>query len=271
MYNIWNERHRFIFDNVPSTRFGIMLSGQDTFVKPAPEYERISVPGRNGDLLIPNNRFENVSITYHCFIRENFRTNYGGLMSFLHKKTGYRRLEDSYHPEYFRLGAVLTSVTPTLTALNRHGEFDLTFDCKPQMFLKSGEKSTEILPNTGETFVFYNPTNHIAKPLIDFKDIYSSYTLNAFRFYVGQVSESADESDYEFCIQPGSTTVNYFTATIDSDSEEILDKNESYANYYILKDYKFPVFYPGENRVKFLVQTDSWHASAVITPRWWTI
>ena len=53
-------------------------------------------------------------------------------------------------------------VSPKVGAYNVSGSFDLTFSCKPQQYLKSGERR-QILTGSGTV---YNPTLFDARPLL---------------------------------------------------------------------------------------------------------
>ena len=61
-------------------------------------------------------------------------------MNFLLKEPGYHRLEDSYHPDYYRMAVLDKEISPELGFQNYSGSFDLTFSCMPQQYLKSGER-----------------------------------------------------------------------------------------------------------------------------------
>ncbi len=62
--------HKFIYNNRSSSDFGLTVSGEDTFKKPAPVMEHIEIPGRNGDLVISNHRYKNVEVVYHIGIKK---------------------------------------------------------------------------------------------------------------------------------------------------------------------------------------------------------
>ena len=84
--------HKFLYNGKSSEDFGLILSGEDTWGRSMPDVERMQIPGRNGDLLLSNKRYDNVTITYHVGIRSNFRVNYTAFMNFLLNHPGYHRL-----------------------------------------------------------------------------------------------------------------------------------------------------------------------------------
>jgi phage-related protein len=61
------------------------------------------------------------------------------LRSFLLSQIGYKRLTDSYHPDEFRLALYQNELQVEATSKNNAGTFDITFFCKPQRYLLSGE------------------------------------------------------------------------------------------------------------------------------------
>lgn len=128
------------FDGVDLVDFGVTLSGTGTYNAPERDVSRIQVPGRNGDLLLDNGRFFNIDVVYPVNIELGLPDKVRALRAFLLSHKGYFRLEDSYHPDEFRMAqyAGPFEITPT-GSNNRYGRMELTFDCKPQRFLKSGE------------------------------------------------------------------------------------------------------------------------------------
>ena len=155
-------KHIFIYRGKSTADFGVAISGQDTWKTAAPAFERVSVPGRNGDLILDTQRYENVPVTYHCLIARDFPINYAGFVDHLFSSIGYGRLEDSYHPEVFRMAIPEGALEPAMHAMNRHGEFSVTFSCKPQAYLKSGYQPIGFTSSG----TLHNPTLQEARPLI---------------------------------------------------------------------------------------------------------
>lgn len=152
----------FIYGGLNCRDFGIYISGSGTFNSAERDVEKVEIPGRNGDLLIDNNRFKNVPITYPAFIREKFLglTDYARM--WLLAQSGYRKLEDTYHPDEYRVARFAGPLDFDVRLLNRSGECNISFDCMPQRFLKSGETT---LDATGG-LQLVNPTPFTALPLI---------------------------------------------------------------------------------------------------------
>ena len=158
------------------TEYGVKISGSGTFDSPVREYEAVQVPGRSGDILLPEKRLENVVITYPAFISEDFDTNFAGLRAFLLSKIGYQRIEDGYHPDEYRMGVYASGLeVSNLFRKMRGGEFELTFNCKPQRWLSVG--ALPIPVDSGD--VLQNPTVFDSSPLLEVEG-YGTVSFNGF-------------------------------------------------------------------------------------------
>lgn len=253
-------RNYFTLDGVDSRDFGIYISGQGTFGAPRKAYTYHSVPGRSGDLIGSEKRFENLELHYPAFIYANFRQNISDLRNFLLSREGYVRLEDTYNPDEFRLASYTGEFAPEVTKRNDAGSFDLVFNCMPQRWLKSGETAI-----TGSPADIQNNTQFPAKPLIR---VYGYGTL-----YVGDISvviasyaaaESVSFIDLDcetMQAYSGSKLLNKYVSVYK-------DLHDGYGTRDYTVDY--PTLPPGNTHIsKSSVQTyiSSWE----ITPRWWKL
>lgn len=150
------------FNGKPFSDFGVFFDGSKSFNTPEKDVSFFSVVGKSGDLSISNDRFKNVEITFTCFIRQDFKNGYAGLMNFLTSQEGYGRLETSTEPDVFRICQLVRSVKPKTGAYNKYGSFDLVFNCKPQKFYKSGEMAIELEASN----IINNPSFMPSLPLI---------------------------------------------------------------------------------------------------------
>lgn len=117
----------------------MFVLGKGVFGAPSRDVTQIHVPGRNGDILIDNGGWNNVDVTYSsCCILSNFRENAAKLRGYLMANPGYHELTDPYNPDEVRYAEFRGPFTPeAFTARgNNAGMFDLTFNCKPQRFLR---------------------------------------------------------------------------------------------------------------------------------------
>lgn len=138
--------NKLIFGGLDTSDYGIAITGSGTFSAPERDVDFIEVPGRNGDLSIDNGRYKNIEVTYPANIPRQFAAKFGNFRADISRKRGYQRLEDTYHPDEYRQGVLVEGLNPDVTALNRGGQFDLKFNCKPQRFLKSGDMPITLLP-----------------------------------------------------------------------------------------------------------------------------
>lgn len=133
-------RNYFIFGEYDSRDFGVYISGEGTYDAPARVYNAISVPGRNGDLLIDEGKYENIALKYPAFIAgDNFRENLAAFRSAMLSVKGYARLVDTYHPDEYRRAYFGDEITVKARKQNDAGQFDIIFTCDPRRFLISGE------------------------------------------------------------------------------------------------------------------------------------
>lgn len=166
------------FDGKNSRTYGVYITGEAVFNAPERAVEMISIPGRNGAFALDEGRFENITVTYPAGIFADNETDFAEAISdfrnYLCSRSGYCRLTDEYNPNEYRL-AVYKSGLEVAPALLRAGEFNITFECKPQRFLTSGE--TEISVSSGDTVT--NPTLFESSPLLSIKG-YGNISFNGY-------------------------------------------------------------------------------------------
>lgn len=140
--------------------FGIMVTDAGIFTTSEADIESVSVAGRSGDLHISNHRFKNISITYPCIIFNGFEDGFTAFRSWIMSQ-GELRIEDSFRPDYFRTGRVTGVIEPNYKYTGA-GTFNLTLDCAPQLWLKSGEEAIECTDGQ----IINNPTYQASEPII---------------------------------------------------------------------------------------------------------
>jgi phage-related protein len=152
----------FYLDGVDARSAGINLQSPLKFSEAIPIVEVQNVPGRNGNIVFETGSYENRSGSASCFcLQENVEKAVSEVGRFLTSKKGYRRLETSDDPDHYWMARVEN--TPQIAMrVNLLSPFEISFDCKPQRFLKSGEEP--IIPTKGGRI--YNPYGQIALPLI---------------------------------------------------------------------------------------------------------
>ena len=156
----------FTFDGESSRDYDVYLTGEGVFDAPERAVEMIEIAGRNGNFALDQGKFKNISITYKAGIvdasESNFADKVSAVRNWLCSKVGYKRLEDDYNPNEYRMGVFMAGVDVDHEDL-KTGEFEITFDCKPQRWLTSGETATAVANNGTLT----NPTLFDACPLLE--------------------------------------------------------------------------------------------------------
>ena len=246
-------RKTFTFGNKSSTTWGLYINGRGVFNSPEPDLEYISVPGRSGDLIYDNKRFKNIQITYPaCFMLDNFKTNFRDFKAFMfYGARTYRKLEDDYQPDYYRMASINKAVELSdIDWVNDAGSFDLTFNCKPQLYLKSGDTFTDYLPGT--TSYISNTYHFTAKPLI------RTYGSGSFSFDGNVITVASN---------------NYTYINIDCELMDCMSSNNANANSLVTFSRgtfpEMPGVYSGW--VQYTIDNISGFSKVSIAPRWWIL
>ena len=228
----------FVYNGECSAEYGVFISGEATFATPKRKTQKVSVAGRNGDLILEDEEFENLSLKYPAFIREHLGERLENFASMLASANGYVRLEDTYHPEYYRMAHYEKGIEPKTSPYNRAGSFDITFDCMPQKFLKEGEKKLTFAANG----ILKNPTRFKSKPLLRIYGI-GTLIIQGQRIVINSANGYTDIDCEIMEAYKGSTNCNANVSLPD--------------NIYLFTD---------NNQI-----TLSGVTNVEVTPRWWTI
>ena len=228
----------FEFNGIKSNDYGLIISNKDIYSAPAPDVSFVSVPGRNGDVLIDNSRFQNVTVSYDVAFR-NVKSRAAAIKLWL-CRAGYFVLTDTYQPAYFRLAAFSSNLKID-ELIENVGQAQISFNCKPFMYSFAGRETITLT----EPGTVTNPEAFAALPYIK---IIGGGDITLFigaRAYAVRSVESYVELDSELmAAYKGSVLCN--------------DK---------INFSEFPVFPPGENSV-------SWTGAVTqikIVPRWRTM
>lgn len=262
------------YNGIDLSTFGTHVSGEGVWAKPAPEFERISVPGRSGDVLLYNGRYSNIDIKYRFGITNNFDTNYTNLIAALLASPGYHKLVDSKHPGVYRMAAIDKGIEPTMLPQLSAGELEVTFDCKPQIYLDSGDEIASTWnASTYKTNEIHNPTGYEAHPLI--KITTTSQTPGNFVVefsYFGKNHSGGRGVDFRFTALSSGTVSN--PIIFDTETEDIYDNSGKSLNDHVTIGVGEPVMVPGEGyfyaRVTYTA-SQSIVSNVEIIPRWWRL
>ena len=229
----------FTFNGTSSAEFGLYISEKKIYSIPARDVNFHSVPGRSGDVLIDNDRYENIIVSYTVGLK-NIKGNIRKIKEWL-CKPGYLKLTDTYQPNYFRYACFCSSLD-VVELLENVGTAQINFNCKPFMYFKTGESSITIT-KSGTTI--NNPSGFDSYPLI--------------RIYgTGAVTLSINNKSYNF---------TQVSPHIICDSELMNCYYSSVLKNNVINFTEFPVLEPGANLIEFTGTV----TRILITPRWQTL
>lgn len=232
-----------IYGGISARDYGAAVDGTDTYSAPERDYETVEVPGRNGALTVDHGRYQNIEISYYMIFKgirqmEEYRHKITSL-------TGYRRLEDNHHPGEYRLARLTGGFFPTAHGVgNRMAEVTVTFDCKPQRFLKSGEIPVEVTETNAKAL--RNPTGMDALPFIR---VYGTGT-------VGVAGETITVKEH------GKAYVD-----IDCELQDCFFGASNLNKFVELPNGGFPVLHSGVNGVSL----GGGITKVTVIPRWWRL
>lgn len=232
------NKYRLIFNGKSSADVGLFVGVNGNDGAPARVVEDIVIPGRNGTLTIDGGRYENVKLSYTCFLRERYDQAIEAARAFFLSEVGYKRLEDTAHPDEYRMAKVKSGLEVTPSQMREQGYFTVTFDAMPQRWLKNGELK---ITATGAMTLF-NPTKYPSKPMLR---VYGTGTVGVgdATLTVGGTQSYVDIDCERMDAYTGSTNMNgYVSGT-------------------------FPVIEPGANGVTISGSV----TSVEITPRWYVL
>lgn len=254
-----------IFNGFSTVDAGVVIQTPPVYEFPSRRSEVIQIQGKNGDIIIDKNSFNNVNREYNLasVFRKNdsFIGNVRVLVDWLSSVSGYARLEDSYEPEYFRLamfreGGQLPNFYDKATAMI------VKFECKPQRFLKTGEVSMEFTRSTHSDSNFHkieNPTKYLALPEINVTGGVVSIELRS--------GDDYNNPNNKTIITVIDNTI-LEKVTIDSDIQDVYTAS-SFLNNKVEVTNGFPKLYPGNNWIKITYLSSD--TVVTIKPRWWVL
>lgn len=149
-----------IFGGISAADYGISVDCSQSFATPQRRVETAQVLGRNGDIVLYDpGTFDDVVISYPCFIPSDFTSRFPDFMAHIHAKRGRQALRDSAHPDRYRTAIFQQAITPQTGVYNKSGVFTLQFACGP-WWLDSGMTPIDYTEDGEIT----NPTQFTSKP-----------------------------------------------------------------------------------------------------------
>jgi len=229
------------FNGVSSNSVNVIVERVPNRHVPTRKFNPISIAGRNGDVLITDESFPNVTQRYEVYLSKdtyNLPTLSKACAGWLCSPKGYARLEDSFDASVYR-EAYLSEGFDIESMLNQFGRATIAFSCKPQKFLKTGETAVSI--TSGDTLT--NSTAFDAKPLIHIN------TAQDGSIDIDGVSITCSAGEYY----------------IDCDSQNAYFNNANMNTYISCSE--FPVLAANSTCTVTMTDIDT----CTITPRWWVL
>ncbi|MBQ7540857.1 MAG: phage tail family protein [Clostridia bacterium] len=159
----------FYYNGYYSNEMGLIVEEKNIYNGPQPDFELISVPGRDGDVVLDHNRYKNVEVSYTVsFIGTKEKA--AALRQWLCARADYGYLFDSEQPDHFRYAAFVSQLNIE-EVIRNVGRAKLTFSCKPYIYRKDGAYSEK---HTASGFTLTNPEDYPSVPDIT---IYGSGTI----------------------------------------------------------------------------------------------
>lgn len=229
----------FYFNNKSSGQFGLLVNDVRVYGAPNRKVDRLSVSGRNGDIIVELGGFENYIVQYEVSIIKGFKINAREIINWLLSSKGYIRLTDDFEPNYYRMASMYSGIDFDITSFAREGKGTIQFDCMPQRFLLDGETITTL--TTSGTIE--NPYQMASKPLVR---VYGTGTLTIGNYQV-KVLECDEYVD------------------INSETQQAYEGTANRNNQVEIEE--FPLLVSGENTITL----GSGITKVEITPNWWVL
>ena len=223
------------FNGVLSSDYGIYVIGNNDATVPEYDYESVDIPGVTRAFHQSNKRFRNKEVVYHCICKQEAAEKVplfcGAIMQY---DNIYKRLTDTIHPEYYKIGTFVGGTQPKFYGSNDVATFDLIFDCDPRKYLLSGETFIDLTPETRYVLtnarrgLYYNPLFYVSG-------------ISQIRVYRQQVA-GGSLSYYTLAVFEDDAPALYF----DTETKYAYTSSSNADKYVVNMDFKLPqIRYPG--------------------------
>ena len=188
----------FIFGNINTADYDVVIEGYGNYTAPKRAVEMVSVPGRNGAVVLDLGYYENGSASFVCVIQafdqDEFAEKVARFRNAIVSQLGYQRLAEGYLPGEYRMAMYSDGLDDEPEFIGRAGKFEVNFNCKPQRWLTSGESAVTV--SDGDSF--YNPTPFDASPLLMVEGYgtigFNGYEIEIENAVMGEVEVRSDLS-----------------------------------------------------------------------------
>ena len=237
----------FTYNGQSSQELGIFIKAKTVFSAGKRDLTLVSIPGRDGDLVSSNGRYQNGTVSYQCFAsaptQEALATKMRNVRKWLYSEPdSYHWLSDTYEPGFLRK-AVFNAKLDVTDQLRRVAQFTVSFSVHPMRYLGSGLDPVSV--SNGGTL--YNPYPFASKPYLKISGS-GSGTLTIQRGTQSKTWSFTGISGYVEC-----------------DSELMNFYKDSVLKNSTVTGEGYPELLPGESEITFAGGI----TGVQITPRWW--
>lgn len=261
----WNNVSSEAFD---TDRTRVIVSKCPSINRPARRYEKYSVPGRNGEIFIPQDAFDNYTQSYELFLYTDekgpeLNNLCEKIATWLYLPEGYADLIDDHENGYLRK-AYFTGPMSVQNELTVFGRTTITFSCRPERYLLSGQDKVTATDLSGGWLTIKNPTHKTARPLIEI-----TIPNNFAKVKILTLNNTVTK-EWIYTVQTGATKL-----TIDSDART-WTAPVPYAGKYVTGEREMPLLKEGETMLRIVGLNSSGNELSgyptwTYVPRWWVL
>ena len=231
----------FIYDDKNSKDFNIKIKSINNLSSPQRSIEKISVLGRNGELIIDNGSFENFILTIECYLNcssEDKNIISKEIKRWLQSDFSYKKLILSNDVEFYYEAYCDTKLDFEYVSSNFES-FLISFSCKPY----KKQVNEDIITITESTNIYnnYMPSNPLIK-VVGSGDV--TVSINNQKLILKGLE---DEIEVDCDLMNAYKKIN---------GDIVLLNNKMYSD--------FPILESGENQISFEGNV----SKIEITPRW---
>jgi len=239
------------FRGLDTKDLGLIIQYKPEYTYPTKDVTTEHIPGRNGDLHIDNKSWQNVERSYSIVSvfrpGTDFVQNAEKLVKWLTEESGYFRLEDSYDPDVFRMAAFKQSGGSLPNLYDEATVLNVTFDCKPQRYLKEGEK---LITFDSPVAFLENPTGFEALPDLRINGISNPAQDDVLLLTVGTTDDNENFSKVNSIITISNIPNDVTSITLISENQTCYSNQNGNINGSInLNDTQFPSLLPGVDMI----------------------
>ena len=246
--------HTFQFNGRFLYELGAVIAQPPTHITSMRDINFESIPGRSGDSIIDNGRYENKILQFPIRAVPAFCDL--SLQDFKYKLAewlqaddcNYEEFRDTYNPGYFRKG-IVTQISEVVAVKRDVYETAITFNFEPFLYSDTGLKKITYNFNGGtQTENLFNPEQWDSEPIIT---------------VIGESPITLGIGDDELYISTSGLVDN--TIIIDKSNENIYDKNGNSCNNKV-NAVRLPYLKPGNNEIRVVNLNGS--VTLKIIPNW---